>query len=246
MSFKYFNVKHGLITGNITLDATNNSISSTNLTVYNSSNLGNISNVTITGGNSGYLLTTDGSGVLSWVAPNNNSSSNIANGNSNVSIATSGGNVTTSVGGNANVVIITSTGEIINGNLTVTNNLLANTVQLGSVGQPFCKIETYSATTVSTSANQVIWTGSSVVSSVDFKIIATNSSDNTRTTTNITTNILGATLYWSEYGRLHINNGIGNFSVALTSSAPYVAELKVTPNSANLIYYNILISSYTT
>ncbi len=242
MSFKYFNVKHGLITGNITLDATNNSISSTNLTVYNSSNLGNISNVTITGGNSGYLLTTDGSGVLSWVAPN----SNIANGTSNVSISTSGGNVTTSVGGNANVVIITSTGEIINGNLTVTNNLLANTVQLGSVGQPFCKIETYSATTVSTSANQVIWTGSSVVSSVDFKIIATNSSDNTRTTTNITTNILGAALYWTEYGRLHINNGVGNFSVALTSSAPLVAELKITPNSANLIYYNILISSYTT
>ena len=242
MSFKYFNVKHGLITGNITLDATNNSISSTNLTVYNSSNLGNISNVTITGGNSGYLLTTDGSGVLSWVAPN----SNIANGTSNVSISTSGGNVTTSVGGNANVVIITSTGEIINGNLTVTNNLLANTVQLGSVGQPFCKIETYSATTVSTSANQVIWTGSSVASSVDFKIIATNSSDNTRTTTNITTNILGAALYWTEYGRLHINNGVGNFSVALTSSAPLVAELKITPNSANLIYYNILISSYTT
>ena len=85
-----------------------------------------------------------------------------------------------------------------------------------------------------------------VASSVDFKIIATNSSDNTRTTTNITTNILGATLYWSEYGRLHINNGIGNFSVALTSSAPYVAELKITPNSANLTYYNILISSYTT
>jgi len=242
VSFKYFNVKHGLITGNITLDATNNSISSTNLTVYNSSNLGNISNVTITGGNSGYLLTTDGSGVLSWVAPN----SNIANGTSNVSISTSGGNVTTSVGGNANVVIITSTGEIINGNLTVTNNLLANTVQLGSVGQPFCKIETYSATTVSTSANQVIWTGSSVASSVDFKIIATNSSDNTRTTTNITTNILGAALYWTEYGRLHINNGVGNFSVALTSSAPLVAELKITPNSANLIYYNILISSYTT
>ncbi len=242
MSFKYFNVKHGLITGNITLDATNNSISSTNLTVYNSSNLGNISNVTITGGNSGYLLTTDGSGVLSWVAPN----SNIANGTSNVSISTSGGNVTTSVGGNANVVIITSTGEIINGNLTVTNNLLANTVQLGSVGQPFCKIETYSATTASTSANQIIWTGSSVASSVDFKIIATNSSDNTRTTTNITTNILGATVYWTEYGRLHINNGIGNFSVALTSSAPLVAELKITPNSANLIYYNILISSYTT
>ncbi len=242
MAFKYFNVKHGLITGNITLDATNNSISSTNLTVYNSSNLGNISNVTITGGNSGYILTTNGAGVLSWAAPN----SNISNGNSNVSIATSGGNVTTSVGGNANVVIITSTGEIINGNLTVTNNLLANTVQLGSVGQPFCKIETYSATTASTSANQIIWTGSSVASSVDFKIIATNSSDNTRTTTNITTNILGATVYWTEYGRLHINNGIGNFSVALTSSAPLVAELKITPNSANLIYYNILISSYTT
>jgi hypothetical protein len=38
------------------------------LTVSGATNLGAIGNVTITGGSSNYVLKTDGSGVLSWVA----------------------------------------------------------------------------------------------------------------------------------------------------------------------------------
>ena len=75
--------------------------------------LGAIGNVHITGGSANYLLQTDGSGSLSWVAPS--SGSNIANGNSNVTIASSGGNVTTSVGGNANILTVTGTGANISG-----------------------------------------------------------------------------------------------------------------------------------
>ena len=46
----------------------------------------------------------------------------IANGNSKVSIPTTGGNVQVSVGGTSNTVIFTSTGAIVNGDLTVTGN----------------------------------------------------------------------------------------------------------------------------
>ena len=56
MSTKYFNVKNGLTTGGVL-------VADGNVT------LGNVGNVHISGGTSGYLLRTDGSGALSWVDP---------------------------------------------------------------------------------------------------------------------------------------------------------------------------------
>jgi hypothetical protein len=68
VAFKYFNVKNGLSAGNIELHAANSTVSSGNLIVSGESNLGSVSNVTITGGSSGEVLTTDGSGNLSFSA----------------------------------------------------------------------------------------------------------------------------------------------------------------------------------
>lgn len=72
MAFKYFNVKNGLVTGNILLHASNSSISANaftgNLNVTSTANLGNVGNVIITGGVANYVLSTDGTGNLNWVA----------------------------------------------------------------------------------------------------------------------------------------------------------------------------------
>lgn len=54
MALKYFNVKKGVTTGNLL-------VSDSNVT------LGNVSNIHIFGGSNGYVLSTDGSGILSWV-----------------------------------------------------------------------------------------------------------------------------------------------------------------------------------
>ena len=56
MALKYFNVKQGLTTGNIT-------IADANVT------LGAVGNLHISGGTDGYLLKTDGNSTLSWVDP---------------------------------------------------------------------------------------------------------------------------------------------------------------------------------
>lgn len=56
MTTKFFNVKNGLTTGNIL-------VSQGNVT------LGNVSNLHISGGNSGYILRTDGAANLAWVDP---------------------------------------------------------------------------------------------------------------------------------------------------------------------------------
>ena len=53
--------------------------------------LGNVGNIHIDGGSSGYLLTTDGSGNLTWTATA--STTEIFNGNSNVSIPVANGNI---------------------------------------------------------------------------------------------------------------------------------------------------------
>ena len=66
MTVKYFNVKNGLTTGNISLDSASGNIVGTNLSVTGVSTLGNIGNVKITGGTSGQAVITDGSGNLSF------------------------------------------------------------------------------------------------------------------------------------------------------------------------------------
>jgi len=69
---KNFVVKNGLTTGNILLNAIDNSITantaslSANLTVSGTSNLGNVGNVKISGGSSGQVLSTDGNGNLNF------------------------------------------------------------------------------------------------------------------------------------------------------------------------------------
>lgn len=56
MTTKYFNIKQGMTTGNLL-------VSESNVT------LGNVGNFHISGGNSGYLLRTDGAANLTWVDP---------------------------------------------------------------------------------------------------------------------------------------------------------------------------------
>ena len=72
MTLKYFNVKNGLTTGNIILNAGNSNISAStfigNINVTSSANLGSIANVKITGGAANYVISTDGAGNLTWVA----------------------------------------------------------------------------------------------------------------------------------------------------------------------------------
>ena len=106
--------------GSLTGLTVSNASGVVNFTTTANVSLGAVGNVHITGGSSGYVLQTDGSGTLSWVAQSVGGGSNISNGTSNVNIASSGGNVTTSVGGNANILTVTGTGANIDGTFSTT------------------------------------------------------------------------------------------------------------------------------
>ena len=99
--------------------------------------LGAVANLHITGGTNAYVLSTDGSGNLSWVAQSGGGGggSIISNGNSNVNIPTANGNINFTAVGNTNMVI-TGTGVNVAGTLNTTGNVTLSgaNVSLGAVG----------------------------------------------------------------------------------------------------------------
>ena len=122
--------------GNLIGLTVSNSSSTVNFSNTANVTLGAVSNLHISGGTNAYVLQTDGSGNLSWVAQvGSGGISNISNGNSNVSIATANGNITFSAVGTANVMIVTGTGANINGTANITGNVALNgaNVSLGVV-----------------------------------------------------------------------------------------------------------------
>jgi hypothetical protein len=90
--------------------------------------LGPVGNIKITGGSSGYVLSTDGIGNVSWVAQSGGTGYNVVNGNSNVYV-NSNTAVTISANGVSNVVSILDTGSYINSNVT-----MSKVTSLGAVG----------------------------------------------------------------------------------------------------------------
>jgi hypothetical protein len=89
-----------------------------------------ISNVIITGGTNGQVLSTDGTGILTWITP---ATGSISNGTSSTTVEASG-NITLTAAGNATLVV-TDTGANITGTLDVTGN--ANVGNIGATGGIF-------------------------------------------------------------------------------------------------------------
>ena len=96
--------------------------SSTNITVQDEgSNIVATTTINFTGS---AVTVTNVSGVATVaITGGSGGSSNIANGTSNVSISTVNGNITTSVAGNANIMIATGTGVNVAGTLNATGNI---------------------------------------------------------------------------------------------------------------------------
>jgi hypothetical protein len=120
-------------TGSLTGLTVSNATGVVDFTTTANVTLGAVANLHISGGTNGYVLQTDGSGTLSWVAQAGGGTvSNISNGNSNVNIPSANGNVNISAVGNANVLVVTGTGANITGTANITGNLSANNISAGS------------------------------------------------------------------------------------------------------------------
>jgi hypothetical protein len=123
--------------------------------------------------------------------------------------------------------------------------MIANSFQMGSGVYKFNTQFVYFATTFSTASNQVLWSVPIAnVTAIDFTIIATDATGNSRQQCKMSAAVLGSTVVYNEYAGLYINGGVGSFSVGYAPGATPTVQLLVTPDSSNVIEYSLLIMEY--
>jgi len=166
----------------------------------------------------------------------------------NISTAGPSGDIT---GANViSTVTLTASGNITSananlGNTSIANNVIANTFRMGVGVNEFYQSSVYFATTIDTVPNQVLWSTSLAnLSAIDFTIISTDETSNTRQTAKIAAAVLGTEVVYNEYSGLYINGGVGSFSVNYQAGPPDLVKLVVTPDSNNLTKYNMMIIQY--
>ena len=216
--------------------------SNTNANFYGATsvNLGNVANLHILGGLNGYVLSTDGSGNLSWAT--GGGGGNGTPGGSNTQVQFNNGG---EFGGSAYLTYNDYTKVF-----QVGGNLIANSFQMGAGVYKWSTSLVYFASTASTTPAQVLYSiPVDDVSGVEFEIIATEPAGPSRQSCKISSLYYNGTVQFTEYASLFVNGGVGNFEVDYNGGniiTPPALELKVTPNSSNPITYKMLITVYAT
>lgn len=133
--------------------------------------------------------------------------------------------------------------------VTVEENLTANNFSLGLGDSQFYTISSFVATTNSAVADQVLHKVlAPSVCSMDYTIIATDATANTRQTSKLIASVLGNDVGYYEYGTIDApvsSPGVGDFKVNYEpGNFGGNVTLTVTPQSAHLTNYKILVTSY--
>jgi hypothetical protein len=232
---------NGFVNGNLTINPSGNLRTYGNVNTAGSANinLGTLSNIHIDGGSDGYVLQTNGAGNLSWTAQSGGGGNGSPGGsNTQLQFNNSG-----TFGGSPYLTFNNSTNT-----MTVAGNLVANTFQMGAGIYQFYNSIVYFATTNSTSANQVLWSiPVSEISGVDFTIISTTPTENTRQTSKLSSTYYAGIVAYNEFASLHINGGVGTFEVVYNAGnilLPPSLQLLVSPDSTALTNYNMQITIY--
>lgn len=149
---------------------------------------------------------------------------------------------------NANGEASTDSGftfDSVNQLVTIDGDLIANSITLGSGLGQFSTSRVLFATTVSSSTNQVLHrTPSNTICSIDYTIIATDTTGNNRQTTKLFASVLGDEVGYFEYGTIdvpYLGPGVGDFRVTYNTGN---VELTVTPVASTMVQYKIMVTSY--
>jgi hypothetical protein len=220
------------ITGVLTASSNVNMSSSPNV------NLGSVANVKIQGGTNGYVLSTDGTGNLTWTAGGGGGNGTPGGSNTQIQFNNAG-----LFGGSPNF-----TWDNANLTMQVAGSFIANSVQMGAGAFKWSKSFVYFASTASAALDQVIYSIPVLnVSGVEFEIMATEPAGPSRQFCKISSIYYNGSVQYNEYATLIINGGVGNFGVDYNPGSIIVApslELKVSPSSANPITYKMLITVF--
>lgn len=198
-------------------------------------NLGSISNVHITGGTNGYVLSTDGTGNLSWIEKGI-----VTPGGSNTQVQY---NDSGALGGSAFFTF----NEVTN-TVNVAGNLIANSLIMGSGAYRFSTSNVYAVTTVTSTPNQPIFQiQANTISGIDFTVVSTDLTGNKRQISKLSAVVLGNTVNYNEVSTLAVNGYTGDFSIGYDPGnviSPPQVVLYFSPNSANLMSHRMNIIAY--
>lgn len=202
-------------------------------------NLGTISNVRISGGTNGYVLTTDGLGNLSWTSGGGGGGNGEPSGsNTQVQFNNNG------LFGASPYFTFNNTTNTVQ----IGGNLIANTFQMGAGVYEFSRSEVYFASTASTSPRQILYSiPSADISGAEFHIIATDATAGTRQSSKISSVIYNGQVQFNEYAGLYINGGVGTLEVDYNAGniiTPPSLQLLVSPDSASQTVYKMLITVF--
>ena len=199
-------------------------------------NLGPISNVIIGGGIPGYVMTTDGSGVLTW-QPGGGGGGNGSPGGSNTQVQY---NKEGDFAGSS----FFSFNDVSN-TVQVGGLMIANTFQVGSGAYKFGTSAVYFAVTTSTSPQVIYSIPVTDCSGVDFTVIGTDTIGQKRQSVKISSIYYAGVVQFNEYAGLYVNGGIGTFEVEYNAGnimIPPTLDLVVTPDSSNSTVFKMLIT----
>jgi hypothetical protein len=199
--------------------------------------LGEVDSLKIFGGFTGQVLTTDGTGNLSW---SDGGGGGGTPGGSNTQVQFNNGG---SFGGTAFF-----TYNNITNTVQIGGNLIANSVQMGSGGYHWSTSEVYFATTSSTAAGQTLYSiPVADISGAEFEIIATDPVEASRQSCKISSLYYNGIVQFTEYASLFVNGGVGNFEIDFDSGniiTPPSLVLLVTPSTSNTVVYKMLITRF--
>jgi hypothetical protein len=199
-------------------------------------NLGNIANIHIPGGVNGYVLSTDGSGNLSWKNVQGGNGGGLPGGsNTQVQYNNQG-----TFGGDPFFTFNDVT-KIVN----VAGNLVANSFQMGSGIYEFSKANVYFATTSSTSSQVLLSIPADDLAALDLTIISDD--DTIRNFIKISAVVKGSTVNYAEYSTLPVNGYTGDFAVQYDAGnviVPPSVQLVMTPQSANTMTHRMQVTTY--
>lgn len=205
-------------------------------------NLGDVSNLHITGGVNGYVLSTDGAGNLTWTAGGGGGNGTPGGSNTQIQYNKAG-----AFAGSPFLTFNDSTN-----NVQVSGNLIANALTIGSGAFQFSYSNVYFATTNSVTPNQVLFSieadngvGGGNVAAVDYTIISTDGI--IRNFIKISCVRMGSSVNYVEYSTLPVNGYTGDFQIQYSAGnvvSPAAIQLVLSPQSANLMTHKMMITAY--
>jgi hypothetical protein len=235
-------------TGNGTFGnvAGGNLVTANNITITGISDLGSNANVRITGGNPvDVLVTIDGAGNLAWGTLTLDAE--IANGLSNVYVNLDG-NVTTSVGGVANVLVVTGTGANVNGTLSVSGNTDVLGIKTDNYyyanGDPISFAGSYNDTNVSTflasyGSNTITTTGNVDVGNISATLVSGTLATAAQPNITSTGTLSGLTVAGNIVPSANVTYDLGNATnsfkdLYLSGNTIYIGTSTITANSSGI------------